>query len=100
MRKGLIEKDKKRRRLYFLYEKKYLILKYIHHNRNLSYVTRKKAYKQLLKLPKNASLVRLCTRCVLTNRSRSIYKRFKLSRLMIRKLGLQGELPGFKKISW
>lgn len=98
--KSLIEKDKKRRRLYFLYEKKYFILKYLHHNRNLPYNVRKSAYEQLVKFPRNSSLVRLRNRCVLTSRGRSVYRKFKLSRLMLRKLALKGELPGVKKISW
>jgi small subunit ribosomal protein S14 len=98
--KSLIEKDKKRRYLYSLYEKKYWILKYIHSNRNLSYNIRREAYLQLNKFPRSSSLVRLRTRCVLTNRGRSVYKKFKLSRLKLRTLALKGELPGIKKISW
>lgn len=98
--KSLIEKDKKRRKLYTLYEKKRIILKYLHGNIKLPLQVRKNAYKQLVMLPKNSSLVRLRSRCILTNRGRAVYKIFKISRLMFRQLALQGNIPGIKKASW
>jgi ribosomal protein S14 len=98
--KNLIEKDKKRRYLYANYEKKYLILKYLTQNINLPLQVRQKAQEKLSNLPLHGSKVRLRNRCVLTGRGRSVYKKFRLSRLMFRQLALQGELTGVKKISW
>ena len=98
--KSLIEKDKKRRKLCTIYEKKRTILNYIYQNLNLPFDIRYKAYEKLLLLPRNSSLTRLRNRCVITNRPRAVYKKFKLSRLMFRKLASQGEIPGIKKASW
>lgn len=50
--------------------------------------------------PRNCSKTRLNNRCVLTARSKSIYKDFRLSRLQFRKLALQGKLIGIKKSSF
>ena len=98
--KNLIEKDKKRRYLYATYEKQYFILKYLVHNVNLPQSVRQEAQIKLEKLPYYGSKIRLRNRCVLTGRSRAVYKKFKLSRLMFRKLALSGEIIGVKKISW
>ena len=98
--KNLIEKDKKRRYLYANYEKKYLVLKYLTQNINLPLTIRQKAQEKLSLLPLYGSRSRLRNRCVKTGRGRSIYRKFKLSRLMIRQSALQGELIGVKKASW
>lgn len=98
--KNLIEKDKKRRYLYAHYEKKYLILKYLSQNLNLPIKIRHKAQEKLSQLPLHGARTRIRNRCVLTGRGRSVYKKFRLSRLMLRQLALQGELVGVKKISW
>lgn len=37
--------------------------------------------------------------CVLTNRARGVYKGFKVSRIVLRKLGSEGLIPGLKKSS-
>jgi len=51
-------------------------------------------------LSKNSSKVRVKNRCILSGRGRAIYKDFRLSRHMFRKLALEGYLPGVKKSSW
>lgn len=50
--------------------------------------------------PRNYSSTRLNNRCALTARSRAIYRDFRMSRLMFRKLALQGKLAGIKKSSF
>ena len=52
------------------------------------------------KLPKNSARHRIKNRCILTNRSKSIYRDYKLSRIVIRKLALEGNLTGVKRSSW
>ena len=52
------------------------------------------------KLPRNSSPVRLSRRCLLTGRARGGYRKFKLSRIMLRQLALEGKLPGVTKSSW
>lgn len=57
-------------------------------------------YDALQNLPKNASPVRLKNRCQFTGRARSYYRKFGVSRLVLREMALNGELPGVKKSSW
>jgi small subunit ribosomal protein S14 len=59
-----------------------------------------KDYEGLMKLPKNASPVRLKNRCSMTGRSRGYYRKFGISRLVFREMALKGEIPGIKKASW
>ncbi len=57
-------------------------------------------YQGLIGLPRNASPVRLHNRCNLTGRPRGYMRQFGLSRIMFRKLALEGKIPGVKKASW
>lgn len=57
-------------------------------------------YTGLQKLPKNSSPVRLHNRCMFTGRARSYYRKFGVSRLVLREMALKGEIPGLKKASW
>ncbi len=94
-----IEKDKKKRSLYFKYEKNRKILKALGCNINLTPTIRYKASETLASFPKDSSIVRLRNRCVLTGRGRSVISGFNLSRLMLRKLGRDGLIQGLRKSS-
>ena len=52
------------------------------------------------KLPRNSCPTRLTRRCRVTGRSRAVYRKFGVSRIMLRDMGLRGELPGLRKSSW
>jgi small subunit ribosomal protein S14 len=54
----------------------------------------------LNKLPRNSSRVRKTRRCLLTGRSKAVYRKFGLSRIALRDLALRGDLPGVTKSSW
>jgi small subunit ribosomal protein S14 len=43
---------------------------------------------------------RTVRRCQLTGRSRGVYRKFRISRIMLRKLALEGKIPGMRKASW
>lgn len=43
---------------------------------------------------------RTVRRCELTGRSRGVYRKFRMSRIMLRKLALEGKVPGMRKSSW
>lgn len=58
------------------------------------------AREKLQKLPRNASPVRLQRRCRITGRPHAVYRKFGLSRIMLRELAMRGEVPGVKKASW
>ncbi len=61
---------------------------------------RQDARSKLAKMPRDASPVRLKSRCVVTGRPRAVYKKFGLSRIAFRELALAGHLPGVHKASW
>jgi small subunit ribosomal protein S14 len=39
-------------------------------------------------------------RCELSGRDRGVYRKFRVSRIMLRKLALEGKIPGMRKASW
>ena len=58
------------------------------------------AQRQLAKLPRNSSPVRVRNRCSITGRPRAFIGRFGISRLTFRELALSGKIPGVTKSSW
>ena len=52
------------------------------------------------KLPRNSCPTRITRRCRLPGRSHAVYRKFGVSRIMLRELTLKGELPGMRKSSW
>lgn len=60
----------------------------------------KKDYVGLQMLPRDASPTRVRSLCALTGRSQAVYKKFKLSRIKLRELALEGKIPGMRKASW
>ncbi|HUX93398.1 MAG TPA: 30S ribosomal protein S14 [Ignavibacteriaceae bacterium] len=87
-RKSLIAREEKRVKLVEKYAKLRKELK------------EKGDYIGLQKLPKNSAKVRLHNRCMFTGRARSYYRKFGVSRLVMREMALKGEIPGLKKSSW
>jgi small subunit ribosomal protein S14 len=57
-------------------------------------------YAALAKLPRNSSATRLRRICKLTGRARGYYRKFQISRIMLRDMALDGLIPGMKKASW
>ena len=98
--KILYLKDKNRRFFYDKTEKKKYILRYIFNNLSLENVLRIKAYTEYSNLCKFSTITKIKNRCILTNRSKGIYRKFKLSRLFFKKYALSGDLPGIRKASW
>ncbi len=98
--KILYTKDKNRRNIFLLLEKKKIVLNHIINNLNLSWDTRNFAYLQLNNISKISTITKIKNRCVFSNRSRSIYRKFKLSRIFLKKYALQGLIMGVKKASW
>jgi small subunit ribosomal protein S14 len=54
----------------------------------------------LQKLPRDASPIRVRNRCSQTGRSRGFLRKFGVSRIAMRKLSLEGQIPGVIKSSW
>ncbi len=57
-------------------------------------------YAGLARLPRDASPTRIRKMCKLTGRTRGVYRKLGISRIMLRELALQGKIPGMKKASW
>lgn len=43
---------------------------------------------------------RIVRRCQLSGRVHGYYRKFRISRIMLRKLALEGKIPGMRKASW
>jgi small subunit ribosomal protein S14 len=95
-----INRQKKRERLVRRFAARREELKRKSKDQKLSAEERQKAREALAKLPRNSSPVRLKTRCIVSGRSKAVYKKFLLSRIAFRELALQGKLPGIMKASW
>ena len=99
-KKSMIERDKKRQRLVDQYAAQRAALKAVANDKNASVEDRFKATLKLAELPRNSSATRLRNRCQLTGRPRAYYRKLKISRIMLRELGSNGEIPGLVKSSW
>ena len=51
-------------------------------------------------MPKNSSLIRVKNRCEISGRSHGVYRKLRISRIALRKLTLEGKIPGMVKSSW
>ncbi len=58
------------------------------------------AVMKLQKLPRDASAVRVRNRCSQTGRPRGFLRKFGISRIALRELALEGQIPGVVKSSW
>ncbi|MBX6743461.1 MAG: 30S ribosomal protein S14 [Acetobacteraceae bacterium] len=95
-----VEKNKRRERLATLHAAKRAALKGIIMNRSLPVEERFEATLKLAQLPRNGAKNRVRLRCELTGRPRGNYRKFKLSRNMLRELANSGQIPGVTKASW
>ena len=58
------------------------------------------AVVRLQKLPRDASPSRVRNRCSQSGRTRGYLRKFGISRIALRKLALEGQIPGVVKSSW
>ena len=99
-RKAITEREKKRERLVKKFAKKRAELKAIILDVNASDDDRWEAQLKLQSLPRNASPVRVRSRCFLTGRPRGVYRKFGLARTKLREATMRGDVPGLRKASW
>jgi small subunit ribosomal protein S14 len=93
-------RDNRRAELIQKYSAKRAALRKVLKDANASIDEKLEAQRQFAKLPRNSCLTRKKTRCKVTGRSRSYYRKFGLSRISLRDLALKGQLPGVRKSSW
>ena len=99
-KKSMIERQKKRERMVAKYAAKRAALNDVINDQSKPMEERFKASLKLAELPRNSSETRLHNRCQLTGRPHAYYRKLKLSRIMLRELGSQGQIPGMVKSSW
>lgn len=99
-KKSAVEKNKNRARMAQRHAGKRARLKAIASDRNMPAEERFAARLKLAEMPRNSAPVRVRNRCELTGRSRSYYRKFKLSRIALRDLASAGQIPGMVKASW
>ena len=95
-----IKKNNKRIKLTNKFYKKRQELKKIIMDKKLPLEERFKAQQKLSSLPRNSSKIRIRNRCQITGRPHGVYRKLKISRIALRKLGLEGKIPGMVKSSW
>ncbi len=69
-------------------------------NKDLALPERLELVAKLDKLNRNSSKIRKRNRCAITGRPRGYYRKFGISRIMLRQMAGTGEVPGVIKSSW
>ncbi|OOS19539.1 30S ribosomal protein S14 [Moraxella lincolnii] len=99
-KKSMINRELKREKMVAKYAQKRTELKAIISDMNASDEERMDAMLQLQSLPRNSSPVRLRNRCGITGRPHGYFRKFGLSRNILRERVMQGDVPGVRKSSW
>lgn len=97
---SIINREAKRQRLVNKYARKRAELKEKLSDPNLGADERQTLSRNLQKLPRNSSAVRLQNRCRMTGRPHGFYRKFGLSRNKLREAAMRGDVPGLVKASW
>jgi small subunit ribosomal protein S14 len=95
-----INKNEHRKKLVQKYAAKYAKLRAIADDESRDETERLIARLKMAELPRNGNPTRVRNRCELTGRSRAYYRKFRLSRIMLRELANKGLIPGVIKSSW
>ena len=92
--------DNKKRLNFSKFEEKYIIIKNIINGVNLKNVIKWNYSSKFHNKLWQKSKTKIKNRCILSGRSRSIYRFAKISRLFLRDNQFMGYLPGLKKSYW
>ena len=95
----MIQREKKRIRLYNKYKlKRQLLLQ--EYNNTKDFNLKLEIHFKIQKLPRNSAKIRIRNRCWKTGRPRGFYRDFGISRHVLREMAHQCLLPGVTKSSW
>jgi small subunit ribosomal protein S14 len=95
-----VESAKRIRKMVTSKKAKRAKLKAIVGDRNLSMEERFAAQLKLAAMPRTSSATRIRNRCIITGRARGVYRKFNISRIMLREMAAEGLVPGVRKASW
>ena len=99
-KKSMVNRERKRAKLVARYAEKREVLKTLISNPETTFEEREEAVIKLQKMPRDSSPVRGRNRCRLTGRPHGFYRKFGLSRNELRRLAMEGHVPGLVKASW
>jgi small subunit ribosomal protein S14 len=99
-KKSMVARDVKRVQISNKYAAKRAALKAIIDDRSASMEQVDAAMLRMQKLPRDASPTRQQRRCRVSGRPHAVYRKFGLSRNMLREAALRGDVPGLVKASW
>jgi small subunit ribosomal protein S14 len=99
-KKSMVNREVKRAKLVSQHATKRAALKAVINDQSKPVEERFKATIKLAELPRNSSATRIHNRCQLTGRPHAVYRKLKLSRIMLRDLASFGQIPGMVKSSW
>ena len=99
-KKSSIEKNKRRQKMAERLGPKREALKAIIMNQEAPIEERFRAQLTLSGMPRNSAKTRVRNRCEVTGRPRAFYRKLKMSRIALRELGNNGQIPGIVKSSW
>jgi small subunit ribosomal protein S14 len=99
-KQSMKNRELKRQQTVAKFAEKRAALKAIIANPNSTPEARWEAQVALQKQPRDASAARLRNRCRLTGRPHGVYRKFGLSRNMLRQAAMRGDVPGLVKASW
>ena len=97
---SMINRELKRIKLSKKFATKRAALKEIITDEKRSMEERDDARVKLQKLPRDSSPSRIRNRCRLTGRAHGYYRKFGLGRNELRRLAMEGHVPGLVKDSW
>ncbi|WP_421913168.1 30S ribosomal protein S14 [Mesorhizobium sp.] len=95
-----VEKNNRRRKLVDQFAAKRGALKAIIMDQSKPMEERFRAQLKLAAMPRNSAKIRIRNRCEVTGRPRAYYRKLKVSRIALRDLGNNGQIPGLVKSSW
>lgn len=99
-KKSMIAREAKRERMVQKYAAKRAELKAVISSPTASDDEKWDAQIRLQKLPRDSSPVRQQRRCQVTGRPHGVYRKFGLSRNILRQAAMRGDVPGLVKSSW
>ncbi len=99
-KKSKVVKNEQRRTIVARYAERRAELKEIIRSPSSTDAQRTAAQSELVRQPRDASAVRLRNRDAVDGRPRGHLRKFGLSRVRVRQLAHNGELPGVRKASW
>ena len=97
---SMVNRELKRIKLAKKFAAKRAALKAVITDSKMSIEARDQARVKLSKLPRDSSPSRIRNRCRLTGRAHGYYRKFGLGRNELRRLAMEGHVPGLVKASW